>query len=921
MLGKAKVNRSLLIKTIMLSVLVSVSAASRGLPNENFLSPEGVFVGMTGPEARTTLEEKGFALQPSGCLFQRLNSTTAAARSNDKTEVRLTLINLDKTGSGPRTTEDLIASREKIKTCGDENYVVSEITWKDWQPRAQPVDPKADVNALIAEFGQFKTCTIQQDHEYRWCRWHGLPQAPKVDEILFTSKKGGYREITVKAIEARIRPMDEERAANIEPMRLQALTVCENYNLGGGADLFRALKDCSCIADKVAEGYGTGQIDSVDVQAINKFDDNCPASLEALQSHFRKECFSNYNNPNLPYAAWAKSGGCDCYAEHAAKAFEADPRASFPHISGIGSSALVACDFASADEIAAEAQVVQAASLPDAPDGLRPLATPLFNGIPIAYRAAGGRIADPIRGDVGTEEFHRYVNLLLIQKEPALLESDALLRFLAGQNLALEDRDRLLSGCTDRNANYCVWAGTNEFEKRRNTEEFKNGAAKRLPELANQLSSKLMVVEQLRMGDYESVRGGFPLASLAGTHKKYRLFNGYWGETPGLAAVHPADRPTPQLWKLDPKQSEALADHLLSKGLRSGQQRMVYFAWTYELGEMSPDTSWGPDHREIQVTPIKAMITSDVELSDVLVDYVPGTSDTITAGFRTSARTESTIADDDEGAQVAARSDPIEAATENHSETSGALVSNEKVAARKTAIAVRPFEPSLIGNSYDYPLSRMSVRPGEKLRLINLLLIAARPDEAHSDGNAMFLAHQNLIGLTDPTGKWLGQSEFERLASEQTYKDAGASEVLEMGIKLPAQLRVTLSVPLTEYNFETEAFPYLGNAYGQTVQGETNNEVMLHPWTKSIVGQKPVIARLSNGGYPSELKLPVAEAEAVSNLLGARRRQVFISTVIELTSLHQENFWVFDGTIQSMAFYADDNLTQPIKEIVPGTTP
>jgi hypothetical protein len=289
------------------------------------LAPEGVKIAMSLPDATALLSSAGYQ-RSRGCTFERKDA------DGGSTQLILRVATEDALRRSPQKElalpfEQKMGEERLANECLSTDLIVTSVTYKRLAGgHAQPVDPLGEIKAFAATLGDKYSCAILQAFDAR-CEWRKPGGDRMISALNVRISNAGHREYKIEGDSLEFLTPLPERASNMEAIRQQAASVCETYELGmrTSADTIRTLSDCGCIAERVSKAYGIGELDTVDVHSVDKYNRGCPAPRERLVPYFAKKC-----TDAMAFGApeWANGGGCTCVGEKAADAFLAAPDVS-----------------------------------------------------------------------------------------------------------------------------------------------------------------------------------------------------------------------------------------------------------------------------------------------------------------------------------------------------------------------------------------------------------------------------------------------------------------------------------------------------------------------------------------------------------------------------------------------------------------
>lgn len=688
-------------------------------------------------------------------------------------------------------------------------------------------------------------------------------------------------------------------------MEMQALHICKNYNQGGGgADMFRVLHDCSCIAKKMGQAYSKGLIGEPSPSNLSKYGDRCPADRESLRAYFENRCIASFGtSSDTERKAWALDGGCVCVGYKAADQHIATPITTISGLGGAVSSGATACNYgkgrapvmagASSESSSAAAErteeIPSYTSFAEVPAGIRPLNLWLKNGRPVVYKEYRAVTTMDRTFDYRAQEeaIPRLIDLMLLARDPSLIGENDADRVLAGDNLSKAERDRLMKDCFPPFGSYCNWAGNDEFEVRMNKEEFRNRFAPLLSQIKINSHQEIIFVEHIKLGEYSTERGGFPISFVRDTLDNFYISKGIIGGRSNTGAI---GRPVtlkrdisllPEVWSLSPSEAEAF---LRSSG------RFVQIAWTYRISDIIelPESDYEVSKYALMAEAISASLYLDARLTEFLFE-VPIHGEAVTPP--SSSITASPTID---------RSYP-------------------------TAVLRKPgplTEPHIFGASDS----------GSKnvAGFVNLLILGEQPELVHDPRAAMILAHENFVGLTNSTKEWSGTNEFEISRSKAAFSEVYGNQVVAMAPRLPQGILIRLRPQLGEYDFDRHGFPI---SWGRSSNYRTTDDIFTLRSPFNIILSTSVFVGLEweNGSLPEYWPIEPREAQELMkkmNELGVwkgKYRTTNVEIRVRLAEMMaNDKSVIFVSDILEIGVYSDRKYSQRIatwEPLAPGLRP
>jgi len=595
---------------------------------DDVLAPEGITLGMPGEEAQARLAAAGFT-QPHSqrCVFERQDDP---ARQSVLTRVGLTLELLE---DAPK---NLAEKREEMLRnvlnpvpdpgCGAAGAVVTSISWFQRTSQAAPFNATAEREALIALFGEYASCQRILQNGFNWCVWRDLPDDSLAAELR-VSVDLLSRNILLTGDPVALRPRRADRANGATLARAEALNICRNYR-SGDLELYRTLVDCKCIAEKVEEAYAVGLAHDVTTSTVDDYKNACPGEAAQIRAYFRAQCLGQYTKG--VEGAWARAGGCDCYGDHWADAYRRDPDASFPNMSSLGAAALLACDYAKRDEIAAAAAKDEASASTPAIAGFMSLPSDELFGVanPVVF---SGRWSED-----ATARVHRAMHLALLNQVPGLINEPGFAAQIAWENLPQAESEKFLAGhCPG----LCLWQGANEFERRDAFQTFLDGPGRNLPALAATAPDELTMLHLLMLAPYDEQEQVIRVEVVdQAPHAPYRIVTSLSRtEDPSVSIFghREPDRALPREWRLEPLAAKAVTQIIDNGGgHRPGSKRRALLAVTYKIGAAArEETTSGQLDFGVKLQPLRAAIYKETyPPSQKLADYDINSDGILTGG-------------------------------------------------------------------------------------------------------------------------------------------------------------------------------------------------------------------------------------------------------------------------------------------------
>lgn len=901
-----------------------VSNSSSEITGGNILSPEGVSLGMNGPQARSILESKGFVLNNYGsCSFSRADGVGSVNKPNTEINLNVENYKIDKKKiyGNPESVSSYMALQ---RACGNEEFTVKSINYKQYVDRSNPINATGILAELNSQFGEPTNCRQVFEKFFTNCEWNNLPD--NRIELMQVSAGDTKINVLLNGDELEVRPNTSENAdTDVSPYISQALSICENYGTGGSGDTFRSFHDCQCIANKVGKAYAKGAISKVDVQAIDNYAEGCPGDRESIYTYFHDKCLSEHAwKPSQASYSWAKNGGCDCYANSATEAYLKNLKSTWASIGKVSAIGLVECQYMEAVNSVQEAtfqesqphnnsdQTTGFASMAQIEqnststylDNVRPFKLRLFQNKPVIF-LDHLIMKDIYNESPETEEFRRYTNLLLLDQFPDLTTDEKTLLDFAGQNLTKEYRKNMLLQCDDivQVTKGCAWSGRSEFEKNRNKNLFKTEILENVRKLSQGVPKEFIVVERFNLEDYDESQSGFILKPV-GT----RIYPDRF-ELPRMQrernrsrveAIRQNSIPLPHLWKMSKNEARELINKI-PVAAQSGSKiyRDVFLAWQYKVVDFNNTTTKSrEDLFQIYLEPMKAGLYKEKTLDTLLLEYTP-----------------------DQTGLVNSEPSPTNSQSVAVQEN---INSDEIVDPTFLPVKIYKHDDQILFEA-DGPYIN---EKADQIRLVNLILLKNNPVLASNDDNVFVMAKQNFVDLTEP-GKdmWLGDDQFEIDDTKQRYLVRGTKILQENTISLPIEMIVKLSVNLGEYNFESNSFPLLKGKVWMDYdnRGQDLSKLgIINNWSErfTVLNKKYVYANLLNKKLPSAWQINPQNAEKIAELFVSKEykrslgtRTVYLGVHVKLNQISNDSPWLIDSMLEKIDVYYDPDLNNLIGSI------